>query len=594
MKRNKGITLIALVITIIVLLILAGISIATLTGENGLLSKATIAKEEQKKEASLEKIKLATLASYGEDGKFNVETFKGEIARIGGSIVSEDLENGKIVVEVDGYEATINITTDSIESFGKNGTFQIEANLYQENGEPLADGILYDKVKIVVQVKSDAEIEKIDEIIVKSPNGIMEKQPDENNSYLVTESGTYTITVKATINGIQKEVSIEKEIETAPEEWITTSTTDAEWYHYGNAKINEPKITGQIKPIKYVGEEQSGNKWANAMTTDKSMWVWIPRYAYKITNGYHSNTAGTIEIAFITTNNQFLNGETGTITTNPSETGAGTTKWLVHPAFTSNAANGGGFGELEGLWIAKFEATGTSSNVTVQPGVMSLKFLDIKTQYKIAKQSSFGENVDLKSHMAKNSEWGVMVYLAHSKYGTNGQKIEKNSTWNTGGSTNKKTIYRTNKKQSTTHNATGIYDTNGCAWEQVANYVTGNNTNLEKYGGTASGDFYGATETERTTSTAYKTVQIGSSSQTQSNAYNTGSKYKGDAVYETSNSYSEGSNSAWFSSTSQFPYGLNPFILRGGINGADPSSSFCFMDHFGWGWNDTFRPVLAF
>ena len=41
MKNNKGITLIALVITIIVLLILAGISIAMLTGENGLLNKAS-------------------------------------------------------------------------------------------------------------------------------------------------------------------------------------------------------------------------------------------------------------------------------------------------------------------------------------------------------------------------------------------------------------------------------------------------------------------------------------------------------------------------------------------------------------------------
>ena len=44
-KANKGITLIALVITIIVLLILAAISIATLTGENGLLTKASTAKE---------------------------------------------------------------------------------------------------------------------------------------------------------------------------------------------------------------------------------------------------------------------------------------------------------------------------------------------------------------------------------------------------------------------------------------------------------------------------------------------------------------------------------------------------------------------
>lgn len=39
-RTNQGITLIALVITIIILLILAGISIATLTGENGLLRKS--------------------------------------------------------------------------------------------------------------------------------------------------------------------------------------------------------------------------------------------------------------------------------------------------------------------------------------------------------------------------------------------------------------------------------------------------------------------------------------------------------------------------------------------------------------------------
>lgn len=43
--KNKGITLIALVITIIILLILAGITIATLTGQNGLLKNAKTAKE---------------------------------------------------------------------------------------------------------------------------------------------------------------------------------------------------------------------------------------------------------------------------------------------------------------------------------------------------------------------------------------------------------------------------------------------------------------------------------------------------------------------------------------------------------------------
>ncbi len=41
LEKSKGITLIALVITIIVLLILAGITIASITGENGILRKST-------------------------------------------------------------------------------------------------------------------------------------------------------------------------------------------------------------------------------------------------------------------------------------------------------------------------------------------------------------------------------------------------------------------------------------------------------------------------------------------------------------------------------------------------------------------------
>ena len=57
-KSNKGITLIALVITIIVLLILAGVTIAALSGDNGILKRATEAKEQtnQKNDEETEKI----------------------------------------------------------------------------------------------------------------------------------------------------------------------------------------------------------------------------------------------------------------------------------------------------------------------------------------------------------------------------------------------------------------------------------------------------------------------------------------------------------------------------------------------------------
>ncbi len=71
MKRNKGITLIALVITIIVLLILAGVAIAMLSGENGILKKAAEAKikteEEQKNEKeSLKNYEYLMKKSSGE------------------------------------------------------------------------------------------------------------------------------------------------------------------------------------------------------------------------------------------------------------------------------------------------------------------------------------------------------------------------------------------------------------------------------------------------------------------------------------------------------------------------------------------------
>ena len=55
-KGNKGITLIALVITIIVLLILAGVTIAALSGDNGILKRAAEAKQETEKNQVIEMV----------------------------------------------------------------------------------------------------------------------------------------------------------------------------------------------------------------------------------------------------------------------------------------------------------------------------------------------------------------------------------------------------------------------------------------------------------------------------------------------------------------------------------------------------------
>ena len=62
-RNERGVTLIALVVTIVVLLILAGVTIATLTGENGIIQRAVEAREKTEVATLEEKIKLITAES---------------------------------------------------------------------------------------------------------------------------------------------------------------------------------------------------------------------------------------------------------------------------------------------------------------------------------------------------------------------------------------------------------------------------------------------------------------------------------------------------------------------------------------------------
>lgn len=61
LKENKGITLVALVVTIIVLLILAGVTIALVLGQDGIFSKAEVAAEKTNESQELDQVRLAVL-----------------------------------------------------------------------------------------------------------------------------------------------------------------------------------------------------------------------------------------------------------------------------------------------------------------------------------------------------------------------------------------------------------------------------------------------------------------------------------------------------------------------------------------------------
>jgi len=121
-KNNKGITLIALVITIIVLLILAGVAIATLTGDNGILTKAVTAKDKTTEAEAREAVQLEAIGSIDNTGKFNKQDFKTNVKQNLGVTDSNIKENGnKITVTYKGYDVTVDATTGKVTAVVKTG-----------------------------------------------------------------------------------------------------------------------------------------------------------------------------------------------------------------------------------------------------------------------------------------------------------------------------------------------------------------------------------------------------------------------------------------------------------------------------------------
>ena len=569
--KQRGITLIALVITIIVLIILAGVTINMLVGENGIITQAQRAKN---------------------------ETAQGQKEESGGLASLEQ--------QID--EAT-----------GK--TYNVDKGV---NKPRLATGM----------------------------KAIKFKNPSESAKGEVQDS----------------------------------SENDIEWYDY-NSK-----------------------KWANSQTEDGSMWVWIPRYAYKV------NSNQTFDIKFLigTTDNYY--DENGQIQTakrcNSVDENVDTTiGYTVHPAFTDettiNYRNGGWDKELTGIWVAKFEAGYASGNnsapvkassvsysqstswvravergqsangtesarnwldgiykdtktaikyPTFQGTTYSMNYINHNDVYNIAKVMTESGNIyglteSTDSHLMKNSEWGAVAYLSQSKYGLNGTDIAINNvSLNSGGTTRTNTagksgvdsvyavtgcttginngaekvttianingttantaadgVYTWNQKNGTKASSSGtiygIYDLSGGTLERTAAYVANGNGALKSYGATIAYD--GATlktiSTKYTTTYPFDSTTDNTSIADNDTNLNTASvnNYKkniliyGDGIHETSTA-GTGSTSL-YGDDSYYPGLYDSFSIRGGhLWDGSIAGLFCFGHSSGHSsYYGGFRTVLA-
>ncbi|GEM_PF-1658300 len=321
-----------------------------------------------------------------------------------------------------------------------------------------------------------------------------------------------------------------------------------------------------------VDGQSDESKWANALTKDYSYWVWVPRFVYRITSGFHQNGLGEIEIKFIVGTDDTTANVPLVNTGNASDSNG---TWTSHPAFTFGTT------ELMGFWIAKFEPSKESYNsvdyVRSAGGSSTWRSISLNNIFSTTRAMETQESrygwltSEVDSHMAKNSEWGAVTYLAHSKYGRNKNEVAFNSTYYAGGGINN--AWLANQSQSTTGNHYGVFDMNGGASEYVAAYT-------------------------------YESVvptQLGTSCVAAGDKYcdvygldfASGMLFKGDALYETSSGYS--GNNAWQGDFSYWVSDSHNWFIRGGnVTTGSGSGLFCYSGtDYAMSQTMSFRPILV-
>ena len=177
-KNARGITLIALVITVIVLLILAAVTINALSGDNGILKRATEAKQKTRRADALEKIQLAVMTATANGvGEVNPDDLKAELEKAGATVKT----TGELPWEVtlDGYMFRINENL-SIDEISGVGISKKELKLLNGASETLTATVTEGVTGTIKWETSDASVATVE-------NGKVTA---------VGTSGTATITVK--------------------------------------------------------------------------------------------------------------------------------------------------------------------------------------------------------------------------------------------------------------------------------------------------------------------------------------------------------------------------------------------------------------
>ena len=536
MMKEKGITLIALVITIIVLLILSGVSIAMLTGSNGILTQAQKAKEATEAAAKVENSALSSLEDYMiTDGSYNKEKGVNEPRILSGMTeVMFNLPEGS--------------NKGTVIKSGETG-FD-ENNWYDYTSSKWANA--------------------------------------------VTEDGSYWVWIPRfayKINSSAKTIDVKFLIGTTDEYYTDETKTKKETAKRAKSATEEVDTTTDYYYVHPAFTNESSIGYANGGWDKEITGIWVAKFEAGYASGNNSAPVKASSANYSQTSSWTAAIEAGT----KDDSSQTARNWL--DGIYGSTATSIKYPTFQPItysmnYININDAYNVSRTLTESGNIYGLS--NSTTDSHLMKNSEWGavaylaqskygnnnnepyiNNITLNSGSAKRTETagkiGVNSVYAVTGVTTGttnaGPSVKTLDNLTTTGNTANNGTYTWDQiegqKSSSTLNMYGVFDLSGGVWERTAGYVANGNGNLNYYGSSLTDSGKRTESTKYVTVYPHDTAETSTDIDTKSRAnYNVNKYIFGDAIRETSTS-GTGATS-WKGDYSYFPALYNPFSSRGG------------------------------
>ena len=269
LNNKKGITLIALVVTVVVLIILAGVSINAVLGDNGIIKKANQAASVTKEAEVKEAINRTILEFYLTNDYETLEDFLKAKAEDGSIDSVTKNADGTLTVKKGNYSVTVENKTNSSGGSSSGGS---------TGGETQTPEITIGEAKVVAN--SDGTGSAITDansvylgntLYITFSHSITGETTtvDKTIPYAVTKNGTYTFTVTGTVNGksYTKNVSV-----------TVNQFKDVYEYMQTNTKVTYSDGEVWVPEGFKVADDSASTVQGGVVIEDKdgNQFVWVP------------------------------------------------------------------------------------------------------------------------------------------------------------------------------------------------------------------------------------------------------------------------------------------------------------------------------